>query len=164
MLKSVFAAFLAMGPALLPIAGAAERSYEACTFEEQCVIRTQNLDTGAMVWLVKQGSEDLRYIWEGEGEWYVVDDATYSMLASELAAGDRFTVNGVNPDTSETIMERKTTPRPPASSGGEPKAPGGMITVTDSFKVSVAGAECTSCHKGSLHQIHSRILPKTQSQ
>lgn len=135
--------------------------YEVCTLEGPCTIRGEIAETGDPVWITTEAGINLRYIFEGDGDWLIVDHLTYLDLAQLVPDEEKFVVPGVNPNNGLTLAEKGgtgtgTAPKSGGTSGG---TSGGLVTIEGSFNVNVGGSSCSDCHKGTHAQIHAKKLP-----
>lgn len=136
----------------------AEDSFEVCTYEGPCALHVLDNQTGAAVWLVTESSTDLTQIWTGD--FWQIPDEEYDNLKSLIPESQRFTVPAVNPTTGVAMEKAGPKPKPAPEvsiTGGGPLI-GGSITVT----VGSSGT-CSSCHTGTMREIHRLVLPKKSS-
>ena len=133
----------------------ADESYEVCTDLGPCALRVEDRLTGNQVFLVKESSASLRFIWE-QGEFWLVPDHEYDMVRDMIPV--RWTTRAVNPTTGEGLREAEAKKGTGSGGGTPPPITGPLVSGSINVNVSTGGGNCTDCHKGSTADIHKKKL------
>lgn len=157
-----------LGLILSQAAGAAEKSFEACSTEGLCALRVADGETGKYIWLVAEGSGagDLSLVWGKHEDWFEIPADEYASIEAMIPEDEHMVLPAIDPSFGDSISDalqgltgRAPKPTGGGKGGGAPSITGGGPLIGGSITVSV-GDNCGACHTGSSKEIHRRALEK----